>query len=929
MKRRGFALPFTLLLLALLAGGLTLVLLAGRRSVENRRDDLSRVQSYYAAEAASQMAIASANLFLRTRPNATSADLATYFDTAHQAAVTPAGYELETFSLTTTGRVDGPLPSGPFARMLAHMYPMSLSLRLRKNEAVAAAEQHRGIVLAQVPAFQFFLFSDVFLEWFNAPPAVVKGRVHANTDVCLGGREGLAIERLTSAGRLMVPVDSRCRSNETSGRTHLKIAVDGQCAGFPTQTEWAAAVATYPAAEVTVSTSGGGCTFQEVDTNHDNGCATSTCAGGWISYAQNTWRGNAADSAHGVARIRLPFSGTPKVFAGLNAGAGGTTSPTIPAGSLESNRQNLRLLVDPVLAGEDPTVARQKLAYKADLRIVNGIWFLRDPSDETSLGTPIWSDHPGDFTYTPSTDTLAGNPTAVGQATLRAARGWGTATPGGYSYYEAKNDGSLIDNDGGVVSYGTLFRDGGASWRPGFSMRTDGSDGDNDEAWCTPPSSGPTTKSDATTVVMRDATAPTSSSTCPTQVDRRAALLHATQSGFKNQHARVLSVDPTAPSMPLPSASSYDVTKVNVRRERHARTLPINFDVAAFQAALANTSAGELGSYFGASRTFNGIVFITSTWPGMNAGMSSTADVQAVTWPDLQASDTTQPSGSSGYIEPHFSDASAELSASIPGIALTDALDGQAALPAPLCSSSVAGAAYDTTTGTRYRVPSCAAYAGASPTLKAFPNALRVMNAASINPSTSVTVGRSVVPIGMLPHGLSIVTNLPLYVLGDVNTSSDTSGELSTPWVPMLLAGDQLFTQSNAWEDTWAPWGGALKPPLGVHRATATTLNAQLLVGLSPSAPDARSTGRNGGGVNASFGYLEDWDGVRHTMRGAILFGFAPTVSFFNQTGLSIAYTAADRDWAYDEHLDAVANQPPGAPEFIVVLTQTFTRDDN
>mgnify|MGYP001174558050 CR=1 FL=1 len=72
----------------------------------------------------------------------------------------------------------------------------------------------------------------------------------------------------------------------------------------------------------------------------------------------------------------------------------------------EMNTGGLRALVEPVyqhtLFSDPEDIRLQKLATKADIRIINGIWFVRNEprGDETNWpGIPVWSDHHGPSKY--------------------------------------------------------------------------------------------------------------------------------------------------------------------------------------------------------------------------------------------------------------------------------------------------------------------------------------------------------------------------------------------------------------------------------------------------------------------------------------------------------------------------------------------------
>jgi hypothetical protein len=144
--------------------------------------------------------------------------------------------------------------------------------------------------------------------------------------------------------------------------------------------------------------------------------------------------------------------------------------------------------------------------------------------------------------------------------------------------------------------------------------------------------------------------------------------------------------------------------------------------------------------------------------------------------------------------------------------------------------------------------------------------------------------------------------------------------------VPFLIGGDQVAVMSHAWQDERAPWGGALLGPES-RPAVSSTYRMQVLAGFSAAAPDATTTKRGGGGLQSLVAPLEMWFGQTFELQGATVLGFAPVVAHFSHYQHGLAYKAPIRQWSYDPHLDALANQPPGAPEFLVISVSSWTRE--
>jgi hypothetical protein len=157
-----------------------------------------------------------------------------------------------------------------------------------------------------------------------------------------------------------------------------------------------------------------------------------------------------------------------------------------------------------------------------------------------------------------------------------------------------------------------------------------------------------------------------------------------------------------------------------------------------------------------------------------------------------------------------------------------------------------------------------------------------------------------------LPRATTFATNNPLYTKGNFNTVSKK---------PAALLADAITILSANWDDT----KGSLA--VGSRVSAGTQVNASFMTGNS-------ETGQSGNGYNGGLEnllrFLEKWDGITFTWRGA-------AVDLWNArqaTGVwsyGNFYTAPDRDWAFDIDLLNVANLPPGTPLVnIVQRTQWY-----
>jgi hypothetical protein len=203
------------------------------------------------------------------------------------------------------------------------------------------------------------------------------------------------------------------------------------------------------------------------------------------------------------------------------------------------------------------------------------------------------------------------------------------------------------------------------------------------------------------------------------------------------------------------------------------------------------------------------------------------------------------------------------------------------------------------------------------------PSAVRVWNAANLDPN-------------VLPSGLTIATNGPLYTLGNLNTGSlNGSGNPDVPhldnatknWVPMLVAGDAVSVLSNAWSDNTKRWKNAPLPATGggVDDAAGTTLVTAVLAGHVQT-----STTRPGGGINNFPRFLERWTSKTLTNHGSLVIGYRSVYQrqpFVDPNDPVPVYKAPLRVWKFDPNFAKPANQPPGSPSFFVQAIERWQRD--
>jgi len=147
--------------------------------------------------------------------------------------------------------------------------------------------------------------------------------------------------------------------------------------------------------------------------------------------------------------------------------------------------------------------------------------------------------------------------------------------------------------------------------------------------------------------------------------------------------------------------------------------------------------------------------------------------------------------------------------------------------------------------------------------------------------------------------GLTIVTNNPLYTLGDYNTISKKGS---------ALICDAITILSGNWNDALS------NQPLDQRIPTTTWVNACIMTGHVETNYGSTYSG----GLENLHRFLEKWSGITFTFRGSII-----DLWFSRQaTGpwsYGNYYKAPDRNWGFDTDLLDPANWPPGTPRVHII----------
>lgn len=146
-------------------------------------------------------------------------------------------------------------------------------------------------------------------------------------------------------------------------------------------------------------------------------------------------------------------------------------------------------------------------------------------------------------------------------------------------------------------------------------------------------------------------------------------------------------------------------------------------------------------------------------------------------------------------------------------------------------------------------------------------------------------------PVG----GLTIATDLPLYVLGNYNTTAKKGS---------ALLCDAITFLSPSWND------GNSSLSLSNRTPSNMSVNACIMTGHVPSTDG----GGYSGGLENLLRFLENWSGKTVTYRGSMIDLW---FSRYARTPWSYGsfYTAPNRNWGFDTDLLDPDHWPPGTPK--------------
>ncbi|MGD0304801.1 MAG: pilus assembly PilX N-terminal domain-containing protein [Candidatus Acidiferrales bacterium] len=196
-----------------------------------------------------------------------------------------------------------------------------------------------------------------------------------------------------------------------------------------------------------------------------------------------------------------------------------------------------------------------------------------------------------------------------------------------------------------------------------------------------------------------------------------------------------------------------------------------------------------------------------------------------------------------------------------------------------------------------------------------FRRALKIVDGQSLNFGTSC---------GTVACGITIATENPVYVQGDFNAPPD--GSWSGTSVAAAIAGDAFTILSDNWNDVNSfafPWSTSNPGRVGVQ----TAIRAAVISGKGIPFPEINNVQDFGtdGGVHNFLRYLEGWGSTLHYMGSLVSF-------YYNRQGVgtyksSVVYGAPTRDYNFDTNFTLGPQYlPPNTPTLRSVNTTGFSQ---
>ena len=320
-RSQGFVLIAALLLLFLLSGVAVGVMMLTNSEIRIGGNDKETQVAYYGAESGMEKLTADLAALYQANQAPTNAAIQNLANFPPTSTMTPDTTFTEsiTFPVDAQGNAIKPkaqvVSSGPDQGLTALIIPMTLQVNsLRASNA--SANITRNVEVALIPVFQFGVFSDSDLSYFNGPPFPFAGRVHTNGNFFPTPNSGPLVfgDKITVVGQVI-------REQMANG---YKITAGGTYGGpvfVPNASGGCSAEIITPPPSTASANSSTNCLFYDggVTTNMESWIggvpSGSPLTPGainplWVNLSQNSFNGYIGNPAStGVKKLILPFVG--------------------------------------------------------------------------------------------------------------------------------------------------------------------------------------------------------------------------------------------------------------------------------------------------------------------------------------------------------------------------------------------------------------------------------------------------------------------------------------------------------------------------------------------------------------------------------------------------------------------------------------------
>lgn len=285
-REKGFALIGVLLFLVLLSAMAVTLSYTVRTEKRIGGSDQEGNLAYYDAEAGMEKMTADLGALYEKTKSPSAATITALG--ADKPGLPGVGYN---YVFNVTANADGSpvshvqtISSGDFAGLSAQIIPINLDV-IATRVSGAQAHMTRDVEVAQIPVFQFGVFSDSDLSYFAGPDFDFGGRVHTNGDLYLAEGNGATLtfhDKLTAHGEIIrqTLVNGLTTSGNYTGTVDVPKAPNG------------------------CSTPTTSCRSLAVTEGSLIGGKGSSPTPGWDTFTQSTYFGNLV---HHATQLTLPF----------------------------------------------------------------------------------------------------------------------------------------------------------------------------------------------------------------------------------------------------------------------------------------------------------------------------------------------------------------------------------------------------------------------------------------------------------------------------------------------------------------------------------------------------------------------------------------------------------------------------------------------